>query len=114
MYPLDTFWVNCLKNLNVTSMYPLGKCPFAPSVISLLSKATSEKLYLIFSFEDPGHQSRPHGSCEPHSRFSLVQLGVSLIPVKDPHHQKTTEDRIVDPLPILEPELFQTTNHIRP
>jgi len=36
MYPLDTFWVNCLKNLNVSSMYPLGKCPFAPSDRCLL------------------------------------------------------------------------------
>ena len=35
MYPLDTFWVNCLKNLNVSSMYPLGKCSFAPSVSPL-------------------------------------------------------------------------------
>src|SRR6202042_3534007 len=32
MYPLDTCWTNCLKNLNVISMYLLVKCPFAPSV----------------------------------------------------------------------------------
>jgi len=31
MYPLDNVWTNCLKNLNVSSMYPLGKCPLAPS-----------------------------------------------------------------------------------
>jgi len=32
MYPLDNVWINCLKNLNVTSMSPLDKCPLAPSV----------------------------------------------------------------------------------
>ena len=33
MYPLDTVWTNCLRNLNVTSsICPLGKCPLAPSV----------------------------------------------------------------------------------
>ena len=31
MYPLDDVWINCLKNLNVTSMSPLDKCPLAPS-----------------------------------------------------------------------------------
>ena len=31
MYPLDNVWTNCLKNLNVSSMYPPGKCPLAPS-----------------------------------------------------------------------------------
>ena len=31
MYPLDNVRTNCLKNLNVSSMYPPGKCPLAPS-----------------------------------------------------------------------------------
>jgi len=74
----------------------------------------SEKLYLIFSFEDLGHQPRPHSSREPHGRLGLVQLGISLIPVEDPHHQEMTEDRIVDPLPVLESELLRTTDHVRP
>jgi len=26
MYPLDNVWMNCLKNLDVTSMSPLDKC----------------------------------------------------------------------------------------
>jgi len=44
----------------------------------------------------------------------VVQFGIGLIPVEDPHHQQTTEGWIVDPLPVLEPELLRTTNHICP
>ena len=38
MYPLGNVWMNCLKNLNVSSMYPLGKCPLAPSEKLLASQ----------------------------------------------------------------------------
>jgi len=31
MYPLGNVWTHCLRNLNVSSMCPLGKCPLAPS-----------------------------------------------------------------------------------
>jgi len=31
MYPLGNVWTHCLRNLNVSSMSPLDKCPFAPS-----------------------------------------------------------------------------------
>jgi len=84
------------------------------SFISLLSKVTSEKLYLIFSLKDPGHQSRAHCGCEPHGGLGVVQFGIGPVPVEYPHHQQTTEGWIMDPFPILEPELLRTTNHIRP
>jgi len=32
MYPLGNVWTHCLRNLNVSSMCPPGKCPLAPSV----------------------------------------------------------------------------------
>jgi len=32
MYPLGNVWTHCLRNLNVTSVYPPGKCPLAPGV----------------------------------------------------------------------------------
>ena len=32
MYPLGNVWTQCLRNLNVSSMCPPGKCPLAPSV----------------------------------------------------------------------------------
>jgi len=44
----------------------------------------------------------------------MVQLAIGLVPVEDPHHQQTTESWIMDPLPVLEPELLRTTNHVRP
>jgi len=33
----DNVWTNCLRNLNVSSMYTLGKCPLAPSDSALQS-----------------------------------------------------------------------------
>ena len=31
MYPLDTYWLNCLRNHNEITMYPLDKCTLSPS-----------------------------------------------------------------------------------
>ena len=40
---LGKVWANCFKTPNVFTMYPLGKCPLAPSV--------SEKCQNLLCFE---------------------------------------------------------------
>ena len=35
MYPLDTDWLNCLRNHNEITMYPLDKSTLSPSVSGL-------------------------------------------------------------------------------
>jgi len=41
MYPLGNVWTHCLRNLNVSSMCPLGKCPLAPSDSRTLSRTSA-------------------------------------------------------------------------
>jgi len=53
MYPLDNVWINCLKNLNVTSMSPLDKYPLAPSDTRTVDPAT------LVAIPDPPEYEAP-------------------------------------------------------